>query len=229
MTKKKAAATFGLTRKWIPGLFVAMALLAAVAVSPVYSLNTTTTAVTPNPSSVIIGNTITYTATVADTSVTPTTPTGTVSWSDGAAGGSFSNSASCTLDASGACTIVYTPSSTSGSVTITATYGGDSTHAVSSGTSSLTVLTPAQATQNLIALIGSMSLDHGLTTSLDAKLKAAISSLNRGNPIPAKNQLKAFMHEVNAKCCDNPPGKPLTTSQASMLIADAQQIIKAIP
>jgi FIMAH domain-containing protein len=114
-------------------------------------------------------------------------------------------------------------------VTITATYSGDSTHAVSSGTSSLTVLTSAQATQNLITLLGSMNLDRGLTNSLDAKLRAATSSLNKGNPTAAKNQLNAFMNEVSAKCCNKPPGKPLTTSQASLLIADAKQIIQAIP
>lgn len=193
------------------------------------NLRSTSTKVSPNPSTVIIGNTIAFSVTIADTSSgSASTPSGTVTWSDGVAGGSFSKPGSCSL-LSGACTIVYTPPSTSGPVTITATYGGDPTHAVSSGTSSLTILTPAQATQNLITLIGTFNLNHGLTNSLDAKLRAAIDSLNRGSSTSAKNQLNAFINEVNAKCCGKPQGKPLTTSQATMLIADAQEISKAIP
>ncbi len=105
---------------------------------------TTATVVTPNPSTVTLGNTITYTATVSDTSPgTPSTPTGSVSWNDGGAGGSFSSSGTCTLSA-GSCQIVYRPSAI-GSVTITAAYGGDPTpHLPSAGTSRLTVtyLTP---------------------------------------------------------------------------------------
>ena len=187
------------------------------------NLRTSSTTVSPSPSSVTIGNTITFTATVADTSSgTSSTPTGAVSWGDGGKGGSFSNSGSCTL-LSGTCTTVYTPPSTHGSVTITATYSGDPTHAGSSGTSSLTVLTPAQATQNVVKLVKSMNLPHGLTNSLDAKLRAAINSLNRGNPIPAKNQLNAFINEVRAQT-----GKKITSAQATQLIAAASDIIKAL-
>jgi hypothetical protein len=91
------------------------------------------------------------------------------------------------------------------------------------------VLTPAQATQNLITFINSLSLAHGLTNSLDAKLRAAIHSLNRGDNGAAKNQLNAFLNEVSAKCCNKPPAKPLTTAQDTLLVADAQQIIQAIP
>jgi hypothetical protein len=86
---------------------------------------------------------ITFTATVTDTSGAPTTPTGTVTWSDGGKGGSFSNGSQCTLSAVGSssstCSTTYTPPSTNGPVQITATYPGDSTHAASSGSSALTV------------------------------------------------------------------------------------------
>ncbi len=99
---------------------------------------TTSTTVTPNPSSVVIGNTIAFTVTVTDTdSGTSSTPIGTAIWSDNGAGGSFSNGGSCTLSA-GSCTIVYTPPAPA-SETMTATYGGDTFHSVSSGTSRLTV------------------------------------------------------------------------------------------
>jgi len=102
----------------------------------------TSTAVTPNPSSVVDGNTIKFNATVTDTSSSPTTATGKVSWSDGGAGGSFS-SGTCTLvslsSSQSYCQVTYTAPSTTGSVTITAKYLGNSTHMVSSGTSALTV------------------------------------------------------------------------------------------
>ena len=333
MTKTIGTTSFGLGHKWIiPALFVTLAILGAFAVSPAYSLDSTTTTVLPNPSSVTIGNTITYTATVTDTSASPTTPGGPVSWADGAVGGSFSNSGSCALDAisasctiiytppsvanpvtitatysgdgghlgssgtstltvslrttstivspnpstaiigntitytatvadissgsastptgtaswsdgsaggsfsnsgsctllSGTCTTVYTLPSTPGSVTITATYGGDPTHAGSSGTSSLTVLTPAQATQNLIKLVNSLNLPHGITNSLNAKLRAATNSLNRGNPTPAKNQVNAFINEVKAQTAKAQTGKKITSAQAAQLIAAASDIIKAL-
>ena len=82
------------------------------------------------------GTAITFSITVTDTSSSPTSPTGSVSWSDGGAGGSFSSSA-CTLSTN-SCTTSYTPSSNApNSITITASYGGDTTHQTSSGTSGL--------------------------------------------------------------------------------------------
>src|SRR5213076_2618183 len=75
----------------------------------------------------------TCTATVSDTAGTgASTPTGTVSWtSDGA--GTFS-AASCTLDASGKCTVNYTPTAVgTGTHKITGSYGGDAKHATSTG------------------------------------------------------------------------------------------------
>src|SRR5207247_1369633 len=58
--------------------------------------------------------------------------TGTVSWtSDGA--GTFS-AASCTLDATGKCSVSYTPTALgTGTHKITGSYGGDPKHATSSG------------------------------------------------------------------------------------------------
>lgn len=108
----------------------------------VYSLDATTTVVIPHPSSTHIGQPITFKANVPDTGGAAGSPTGTVSWNDGGAGGSFS-SYTCTLATSPTtvsnCSVVYTPPSSVGSVTINATYPGDSTHAGSSGISALTV------------------------------------------------------------------------------------------
>jgi hypothetical protein len=52
--------------------------------------------------------------------------------------GSFSAS-TCTLS-SGACSIIYTAPSSGTSVTITASYGGNTTYAASSGTATLTLI-----------------------------------------------------------------------------------------
>ncbi len=98
-----------------------------------------TTAVTVSPSSTaIVSGNVTLTATISNLSNAQSVPTGTISWSDGGAGGTFSTS-SCTLS-SNACQTAYTPSTNSpSSITITASYGGDTTHKTSSGTSSLSV------------------------------------------------------------------------------------------
>src|SRR3989449_140647 len=85
------------------------------------------------PPSVPVDGSTTCTATVSDTAGTgASTPTGTVSWtSDGA--GTFS-AASCTLDATGKCSVSYTPTALgTGTHKITGSYGGDPKHATSSG------------------------------------------------------------------------------------------------
>ncbi len=102
------------------------------------TLDPTSTTVTLNTATVSSGGTASFTVQVSDTSSSPTTPTGTISWSDDDAGGTF-NPSSCTLS-SGSCTTSYIPStSPPSSVTITASYGGDSAHATSSGIFTLTI------------------------------------------------------------------------------------------
>src|SRR5207247_10733670 len=106
-------------------------------------LDTTTTVVSPNPASATQGSPIVFTATITDTSASsPSSPTGTVSWSDNGAGGSFLTGTcnlSPTTPTQGECTVTYVAPFTTGSFTISASYSGDSIHLPSSGTSSLTV------------------------------------------------------------------------------------------
>ncbi len=72
----------------------------------------------------------TCTATVTDTDGgTPIAPTGTVDFSVGAGSGTYATS-SCTLDNSGACSVLYTPS-VAGPRTMTADYLGDTDHVTS--------------------------------------------------------------------------------------------------
>lgn len=106
----------------------------------------TETTVECQPQPVAGGGSTTCTATVTDTSGEPTTPTETVSFSSSGPGG-FSPT-SCMLTAasssSATCSVTYTPSSTPATPertdTITASYGGDTTHEPSAGTTGVKVL-----------------------------------------------------------------------------------------
>lgn len=107
----------------------------------------TKTTLTPNPVTLAQGSKVQLTATLADASIASIV-TGYVSWSDGNAGGTF-DQASCTLS-SNTCSVYYTaPAGSTNAVTITASYGGDDSHSISSGT----------LTSAVIALPSSLSLN----------------------------------------------------------------------
>ncbi len=96
------------------------------------TLQGTATSIASGSSSVERGSSVTLTATVTDTSSSPTTPTGSISWSDNNAGGTFTPN--CSLS-SGSCSVTYTSSPNApSSIALTATYGGDSSHSGSGGT-----------------------------------------------------------------------------------------------
>lgn len=69
--------------------------------------------------------------------------------------------------------------------------------------------------------VESFGLPSGTENSLESKLAAVIQSLNLDFRIQAKNQLSAFINQVNAL-----RGKKLTPEQADQLIAAAIQIFK---
>ena len=137
-------------------------------ISLTVKLRGSSTTILPNPASTALQAPITFHAKIVDTSSgTKSIPTGTVSWSDGGAGGSF-NATSCTLVQYGTstsksiCAIIYTPPANTGTVTITGTYSGDSTHKTSSGTSTLTVTlraTKDTILQNTAATIIRLTID----------------------------------------------------------------------
>jgi FIMAH domain len=167
----------------------------------------------------------TCTVIVNDTdSGTQVTPTGTVdTFSDGGAGGAF-GSLSCTLSR-GSCTVSYTPPDNAAGTTITisASYEGDSAHQPSTGSAQLSVLTQGEATQQLIGTVDGMNLQPGTANSLDSKLNSALISINNGNDNAAINQLNAFINEVNAQT-----GKAISATQAATLVSDAQAIIASL-
>ena len=86
----------------------------------------------------------------------------------------------------------------------------------------VTVLGAPDQLNNLIALAQSMDLKNGISTSLDAKLNAAIATLadmHTNSVSTACNQLSAFINDTTAQS-----GNKLTASQANQLIAAAQSI-----
>ena len=74
----------------------------------------------------------------------------------------------------------------------------------------------------LINTVNSFNLAKGLQTSLDAKLKDALSAVNAGNTATACPDLTDFISEVHAQS-----GKKLTVAQANQLIA-AAALIQAV-
>jgi hypothetical protein len=109
-----------------------------------------------------------------------------------------------------------------GSHSIIAVYNGDSNFATSSSSAiTQTVLTPAQAINNLKTAVNNLNIPSG--GGLIAKLDAAFNSLAKGNTNAAVNQLNAFINQVNAQS-----GKQLTVAKANDLIAQVQAIINSI-
>jgi len=68
-----------------------------------------------------------------------------------------------------------------------------------------------------------LDLPMGLGNSLAAKLRNAVRSVCRNNPIPAVNQLEAFVNQVLAQ-----RGKKIDPADANVLMASALAIIDAI-
>ena len=99
----------------------------------------TSTGVNPSTPTPVVGQPVTYSATVSPTPPGTGTPTGTVSFTDAA--GTLCTSAALSLDQpdTAACTTTYTGSAESD--TVTASYSGDSNYASSTGTTTVSVTT----------------------------------------------------------------------------------------
>jgi hypothetical protein len=127
----------------------------------------TSTSITCTPPSLIVGSgSTTCTATVTDTSSSPTNPTGDVSFTSNGAG-TFSNGGSCTLVGNAGapgCQVIYTPTvAGSGSHQITAAYPGDSEHELSQGSTAVGVLRHPTSTA-IACTPTSLTLGVGATT-----------------------------------------------------------------
>jgi alpha-tubulin suppressor-like RCC1 family protein len=88
----------------------------------------------------------------------------------------------------------------------------------------LKAATPSQLTNNLIGQVMSLGLSNGETTSLTAKLRAALGYLAGGDTADAIAALNAFINEVNALVNSG----RLTAAAAAPLISAAEGIITAL-
>jgi DNA/RNA endonuclease G (NUC1) len=99
-----------------------------------------------------------------------------------------------------------------------------------SGTRAATVVvqTPQSAVQavssSVASLVAAGTISRGNGNALDAKLNVAIGQLDAGNATAARNQLEAFVNQVEAM---QRSGR-LPATDASRLIAGARRIIAAI-
>ncbi len=82
----------------------------------------------------------------------------------------------------------------------------------------ITVLTPAQAVQRLIALCDAKA---SRTQPLRATLSAALAAINRGESTPAVNQLLAFQNKVRAQVSPEDPAFAASLIQGSQDVIDA--------
>ncbi len=87
----------------------------------------------------------------------------------------------------------------------------------------VTVFGAAEQIADLIDLVNSFNLRHGIENSLDAKLRILLGAAGAGNVTTACNLLGAFINEVQAQS-----GKAIATAQAIQLIAAANQARAAL-
>jgi len=83
-------------------------------------------------------------------------------------------------------------------------------------------VTPTSAAQGIQTTLASFNLEAGLFTSLNAKLRAILASLQAGDKAGACNGLQDFVNQINAQS-----GKKLTTAQAQELL-DAAATLKQL-
>jgi hypothetical protein len=84
------------------------------------------------------------------------------------------------------------------------------------------VLTPDQSVERLTRFVRSSSVAPRARRPLLAVLEAAAASFQRGHPLPALNELRAFQSKVRAQVA------PASPACAQQLIDIAQQIIRAV-
>ncbi|HEU4561366.1 MAG TPA: DNA/RNA non-specific endonuclease, partial [Longimicrobium sp.] len=106
-----------------------------------------------------------------------------------------------------------------GTYTVTVTVSDDD-GATSTKTATVTVLTAQQGIANLQAQVNAAA-NGGTANSMNAKLRAASASLDRGNTTAAAGQLNAFINEVEATVQSG----RMSQAQGDALIAAARTIL----
>lgn len=82
---------------------------------------------------------------------------------------------------------------------------------------------PEELIEDLIELVKSYKLHHGIENALLAKLKAALKALSEGDTEKARESIQSFINQVKAQ-----KGKKITQAQASDLIEAAEEILIAL-
>jgi hypothetical protein len=116
-----------------------------------------------------------------------------------------------------------TSSSSPGSYDIVPSGLTSGNYAITFVKGTLTVISYSQATTNLQALVDAAGLAHGMLSSLDSELQAALASFNAGDTGDGASQLRAFINHVAAQ-----RGKQIGATLADRFIASAQRIINAV-
>lgn len=95
--------------------------------------------------------------------------------------------------------------------------------AAASTTITITVITAAQAVNNLVSQVNAANIAAGVQKTLVDDLNAAAGSFNRGNFNTGSNQIRQFIADVTAQA-----GKKIDNATANTLIAAAQAVISAV-
>ena len=159
----------------------------------------TTTSIACQPSSLAAATQTSCTATVVDTSTSPVSPTGSVSFTSDDPNGTFDN-ASCTLSPVGdgmssTCSVNYTPS-VAGTPTLTASYVADPGFVTSSGTTGLTVSSQAAVTT---VACNPASLPAGGSSSCTVTVSDASS-----NPVTPTGTVTLSSDDANGQFVNTP-------------------------
>ncbi|HEV2147976.1 MAG TPA: DNA/RNA non-specific endonuclease [Longimicrobiaceae bacterium] len=188
----------------------------STATTSVMVVNVAPTVAAFSGGTVIRGETFTSAGTFADPGAD--TWTATVDYGDG--------SGARPLALSGKAFSLSHAYSAAGTYTVTVTVTDDDGDA-STRTASVTVQTPAQAVQRIMAsvdgLVAAGDLTRGEGAALNATLDAARASADR-DPVAAANQLGAFINQVEAL---RGSGR-LSAAEAERLIAAARRVIRSI-
>ena len=182
----------------------------SIGLSGTGTIRVTTTTLTSSSNPSILGQPVTFTATVG---ATGGTPTGVVTFSDG-------STVLGTVTLSGGIASITTSSLAAGAHTITASYGGDPTSAPSSATLTQTV----QNAQALLQILLADATGVVPGKSLADKVRSIQAALAAGDTATACATLSEFLSQVQAQT-----GKSLTAAQAALLTSDARAVGTAIP
>jgi hypothetical protein len=119
--------------------------------------------------------------------------------------------------------LTFTLTPTTGGYIITPSGLTSGNYAIHFVSSTLTVLSYAQATANLEARVDAANLPHGIEQSLDSQLQAAIDSFAAGDTADGVSELRTFITHVSDQS-----GRHIDAAHADAWIKYAQRIIKAV-